>query len=83
MCCFWNSARCSHWEFHVKYVPKYLKLTLRNGDGLRGGIAERVHRSVESSVFHLDLLRLLGTGTRMKRGHSKGFASDLEMSLGG
>lgn len=48
----------------MEHVPRYLKLTLRNGDELRGDISERVNRIAESRVFYQDLLISLGIGAK-------------------
>lgn len=47
--------------FQVKYISKFLELTLRNGDGLGG--RGREGPKEESMLFYHDKLSLLGSGT--------------------
>lgn len=52
---------CDQYMFQVKYVSKFLELTLRNGDGLGG--RGREGPKEKSMLFYHEKLSLLGTGT--------------------
>lgn len=54
----WDSDKCAHWGFRVKYVSRYWMLTLGNIDELEGGPVG-VYRRVESRMFHQDLFSSL------------------------
>jgi hypothetical protein len=43
---FWNSDRCGHWEFRVKFLSRYWELILRNEDELGGGTQEGGNQGV-------------------------------------
>lgn len=49
--------------FCVESFSRYGELTLRNGEGLEG-VAEVIHKTEDSKLFHLDILGILGMGQR-------------------
>lgn len=59
---FWHPDWCDYWRLQVKCASSCWELALRNGGIGKERGAERVHRRVESSVLHQDMLSPMGVG---------------------
>lgn len=63
-------------------VPGTMCLYVLGADKNRDGLGKGTHRREESRVSHQDLLRALGMGQKVSRGHNKSSAAELGIRLG-